>query len=261
MNVEHDWSSPPPPARGPSCPSALTLEQVVAKETPAPELARHLAGCDACAGYLKSLEAAQEDFLRRRPPELFVRQVTARKDAGARGRWGRLGRWLTPALGLSVALGMAVLLVRLPGRETGITLKGSPFAAVYVRGSAAPRPITEGLELRQGDAVRFFYRTDHEGYLAILDLDSRHGASVLFPYGGRAPSKLTPTPSTPEAPLPHTIVLDDAVGPERFVAVFAPEPFALPPLLDALQRTPPGAPVTLSCGGCRVEVLRFQKRP
>lgn len=261
MNVDHDWSIPPAPARGPACPAAATLERLLAKEGQPPDLARHLAGCERCATHLASLEAAQEAFLKRRPPERFLRQLAARPELPSRARCRHLGRWLTPVLGLSVALGMVMLLVPSPRREAGVTLKGSPFSAVYVRRGATPRPITEGLTLRQGDAVRFFFQSDREGYLAILDLDSRRGASVLFPYGGRAPTRIAPTATRAGAPLPHTIVLDDAVGPERFVAVFAPEPFALPPLLDALQHTPPGAPVTLSCGGCRVEVLRFQKRP
>jgi hypothetical protein len=233
----------------------MQLEEWVAGDQVDPSVPSHVARCAHCTGFVQVLEAKQEAFRKSHPPDLFVRQVRARAQAMTRRPWLA---WLSLATAVGVA-GVVAIQILPRNDDLGFTLKGRAFSAVYLRpGMTEAWPIPDDLKMRKGDAVRFFFQAPGDGYLAILDLDGRGEVSVLYPYRGE---RMAPIQKEQVGPLPHSIVLDDAPGPELFVAVFASSPLEVQPLLRALHEQARQSSVSLRCEGCRVQVLRVQKEP
>lgn len=252
MSVER-LSTPPLPRRGPSCPPALRLEELVAGEASSAQEVEHLSGCPACRDYVAALRAEQEAFFRARPAELFERKLAARV-APARRAWRRWV-WVLPAL---AAL---VLVPRFFVAAPPVQLKGGPsFAAFYKRdGMREPLPVTADLRLREKDGLRFSYSSERERYLLILDLDGDGKVTAFFPPQGARSEKVA---AASQRLLPGSVVLDRARGPEWLVAVFSDGPVEVASLVEPLRSTSPlAAQVALSCDGCQVLSLRFQKEP
>lgn len=239
--------------RGTDCPPATILEETLAGES-APAWVSHIAGCDTCGGYLNALAEEQRSFLAQRPPELFVRQVARR---GAANRQPR--RWWTLATGL-VAAAAAVILIPTLILKSGddVRTKGSaPFHVFYKRGASEPAALVPDTHLRAGDLLRFSYRANSDGYLAIMDLDGAGKVTPFFPFGGERSAALHAGEST----LPGSVTLDTAPGPEWLVAIFSTTPFEIAPIAAQLHAHAPGLAVEVTCDGCKVETLRFEKSP
>jgi hypothetical protein len=235
----------------------LKLEELAAGEQASAEIHPHLESCDGCREYVRALQLEQEAFRRSRPAERFVLKLDRRSVAAARSRFGWLGLLGGAATALLVVLALPWIL---SDSDPGdLLLKGSPFTAVYMReGMVSPQQVTSDQRLMRGDAVRFFFRSSSEGFLAIVDLDARGAPTVLFPYGGKELARVEPNAA--EA-LPRSIVLDDAPGPEHFIAVFSRTPRELGPVLRELERQAGQPSVHVECEGCEVHVLRVQKGP
>lgn len=92
-------------------------------------------------------------------------------------------------------------------------------AGLYVYTVANGEPVPYGGEpLGEGDTLAFQVTPrDHEG-VVLLSIDGTGTLTVFFPAEGDAPVPLPP--NGPRTPLPTTVVLDGAPGPEVFVAVF-----------------------------------------
>lgn len=76
----------------------------------------------------------------------------------------------------------------------------------------------DGRALGAGDAIGFQVRPGGYEGVVLLSLDAEGEASLLYPEVGAAPEPIDGDGRT--VPLPGTIVLDDAPGPELFVAIF-----------------------------------------
>ena len=242
---------PPLPVRGPACPPPETLEARVAGDSSAASVQEHLAGCEDCQGYVRALDESADVFRKQRPPELFLRQVHARAERKPRRWW----------VGIGVALAAGLALVGVLPRELGrsaedVRMKGSPFSVVYRRaGMDAPAPVPEDFRARPGDALRFFYRAPRAGFVAVLEVDGTHRASVLYPYGQK---RSTPLEKNRREPLAGALTLDDSPGPEWLVAVFSSTETDLERWRQQLEAAPEEA-AAFQCEGCTVSVLRIQK--
>lgn len=236
------------PARSATCPSAQRLEAYFARES-MPEVEAHLPSCGACAAYVKSLEDERAAFAVQFPTDALLAR---RPQASAPKRvW-----WPWALVGVAASLAMVFAVTRV--KEDDVHLKGSAFSVVVLSpGETQPRAVVHGERLAAGDSLRFRYEAPAAGQLVVLDLDAT-GPSVLVPVGASTPLSIEAGSVT----LPGSIVLDAAVGPEWLVAVYSETPFELAALLEQLRRQrSTDSSITLSCGPCRVETLRFVKGP
>lgn len=210
--------------------------------------AGHVQGCDACTRYCAELTAAQAMFREQARPAAFVSAV-AERNARRKPAW----RWPWAAgVALAAGVGVLVLFVRAPIRPE-VRYKGRGLSVVYLRqGMTEPRVVEPSMRLHPNDALRFFYRSDRPGHLAIFERDGRGEASVLHPF---AQAQSAPLEQDRVAPLEHSVVLDATPGPEWLVAVFCPKPFLAAAVLAQLHADPPA----VSLPGCRVETLRLEK--
>ncbi len=140
--------------------------------------------------------------------------------------------WVAPLL-LAAAVLLAVL-VPLGGEGTGTTAPTDPDVPdirfrggdvqlfVADRGHLAP---WGGEALFEGDVIGLRVdATDHD-HVVVVSVDGEGRASVLWPEGD---ALYEPLRGEGQVPLPGTLTLDDAPGPETFLAIYdTPAPDAL----------------------------------
>lgn len=244
--------TPPLPQRGAQCPPAGALEAWSADEPDAAWVAPHLETCPRCAPYVSGLKAQREAFLKARPTDRFVDQLSR---AGAERGRERSHWWLLVPMG-ALAVGLMTVVVRPPERpETGFTFKGARVSVYAQRGSAPPRVITPDEPLVAGDAVRFQILSDEPGFAAVLERDAVGEVSVIAPFGADRPQPVIAGTTT----LDDSAILDDSVGRVSFVTIFAPAAFDLPRLAAALASHGEEGLAEVPCDGCRIDVLRYEK--
>jgi hypothetical protein len=149
----------------------------------------------------------------------------------------RLAWWASRPLQLAAAFVLLVALVPLgraflsdPPRNRE---KGSATLEMFVKDAAGVREGTEGMRLREGDQVQFRYRALGRRYLFVVSVDGRGVISPLYP-----DSETTSIEVRPDGlhTLEGSVILDDAVGPERFLAVFSDRPLSYQAIEEAVAK-------------------------
>jgi hypothetical protein len=175
---------------------------------------------------------------------------TAEKVA-ARPRFMPRWRW---TLGLALAAGV-LLLARghqvgihpgehLPTPGGTIGIKGTPVLQVFARrhgrgtGDAEVTKVKDGDHLAAGDALRFVLSPTGLPYVLIASVDGAAQTSVYYPFQGEASAEVD---SKDAVPVPGSIVLDQAPGPERIFVIHSERPI--------LARTARAALARLGAGG------------
>jgi hypothetical protein len=171
---------------------------------------------------------------------------TAEKLA-ARPRLPPRWRW---SLGLALPLAAGVLLLarghpvglrlggHLPSPET-IGIKGTPMLQVFARrralGTAAAEvtKVKDGDRLAAGDALRFVLSPTGLPYVLIASVDGAAQTSVYYPFQGEASAEVD---SKGPVPVPGSIVLDQAPGPERIFVIHSERPISASTARAALAR-------------------------
>lgn len=183
-----------------TCLSDLVLDRVLAGELDRPA---HLDGCEGCTARLASLEQDRAGLDGRLWIAGEARKVKRRLPLSG------IVATLAAAAAVAVVSARVIRTDTIPGERA----KGGLALALFVRHGEGPvEEALPGARLVPGDAVRFSLSTSKEGYVAVVGMDDR-GAVTLH--------------AAPEAPLSAgkgqllegSVVLDDAIGPERFVAV------------------------------------------
>lgn len=254
-------SAIPTRQRPESCLSDLALERLLTDEpqTPTARAAAraHLASCARCSQRSDTLAAApvQTPDARwwARPPE------PRRARRVVETRWRVRARLGAGALTLAAAAALVFTLRAKPvtSRAKPMTsiddtrIKGGGFMLELVarRADGRVEPVFEGSVLHPNDAVRFVVTAPEPGQLAVVGLDAAGQVSIYSP--------AAPTTTGPHE-LPGSIVLDDTLGTERFVALLCRE------LLDdaTLRRAAKGGAMTPSLpGSCRQTSLTIRKAP
>lgn len=134
--------------------------------------------------------------------------------------------WFALPLGLLAASAAALVLV--PGlfppgipdapRGDHVGIKGPSDMQLFALHDGALRPY-EGEALGEGDVVGFRVHPGlYGGGVVVLSIDGEGTPSVFYPTSG--PFAHPIAADTGITPLPGTVVLDDAPGPEVFVGVF-----------------------------------------
>jgi hypothetical protein len=132
-------------------------------------------------------------------------------------------RWLRPLLGLALvaavllAVGPRLLSADDAPRLSSPMIKAGEALTLYQLTGEALTPYQPGTALGAGDVVGIRVRhQDHRG-VVVLSVDGNGTVSTFWPEAGERPE---PLPFDGEVPLPGTVILDGAPGPEVFVAVF-----------------------------------------
>lgn len=137
--------------------------------------------------------------------------------------WWR--QWLSLPLLLPVAvaaLALALVVVK-PATEMGSRTRGiqavpEAYLETFVLRDGVGQPWSPEVRLSAGDRVQFAYDAQGQGEtLVLLSMDGEGVLSVFWPESGDVPVAAVPMGRTL---LEGSVELDDADGPEVFVAVF-----------------------------------------
>ncbi len=125
--------------------------------------------------------------------------------------------WFRVLLPVAVAL-LAFVAIRTPDEPTTFGTKGHADLDFYVEQDGSIRPGIEGETLAPGDRVQFTYRADGLDNLVLVNVDGTGALTVFYPEDPDG-EPLAVVPGGRQL-LEGSIQLDDAPGPEVFVAVF-----------------------------------------
>ena len=214
----------------------------------------------ALAARLERLAAEDLAFEREMPWErvkdaIFERagrmpaEAPAAPRAAAGGRFWRL--LLYAAAGAAAAFALAVLVD--PGQPepqqhplTG-RYKADETIQAYVLRDGRPERIEAGARLREGDLLQFRVSSPH-AFLALVGVDGTGVVSRYEPVGGDVSAPFVPGNARP---LADSLQLDDAPGPEVFLAFLSDEAL----LVEDLERAIHDA-ITAEQGGPRAVLER-----
>jgi hypothetical protein len=219
-------------------PSRVVLARHIANDLTATErrdLSRHLASCPTCRGRLARMTAASHSFEARRAHSLALLRWRLAQAQPA----PPIARLVLPAGALAAVLALVVIhagitrAVRRPPTTADTRAvvaapmyKGTLGLQVYARRAKRQFRVRQGMRLTCGDELRFAATTATAGYLTVFSLD---GDDKLTPFYPDSSPDTNPRPLRVSRPgrqlLPGGITLDDAVGPEQLVVVFAQRPF------------------------------------
>lgn len=125
-------------------------------------------------------------------------------------------RSLMPLLAIAAALLMALLVVVQPDDAPDIRPKGSGLK-VYQLGPQGGEPYSPGAAVGENDMLGFSVAASGHRGVVLLSVDGSGAVSVFYPASGDAPE---PLQGEGLVKLPGSVILDDAPGPEIFLAVF-----------------------------------------
>ena len=137
--------------------------------------------------------------------------------------------FLSPGgMGSFAAVGAAALLFTLmpvDGAGPNRTKGGDSRISFFVKSDQGARLGTDGEQLREGQQVQFALRDDIRAKsVVVVGIDGRGSVSTFVAQTLETTSKgAAATPATPNKQrlLPESIILDDAVGAERFFVVYS----------------------------------------
>ena len=96
-----------------------------------------------------------------------------------------------------------------------------PVLEMFVKDADGVRAGIDGMTLRAGDWVQFRYRANGHRYLFIVSVDDEGVLAPLYP---DRRTRSVPIDARGRHVLEGSVILDDAVGPERLYAFFSPAP-------------------------------------
>jgi len=221
------------------CPSEWTLQRLVAEELKGEErdsIAAHTVACAHCRGRVKELDRERDAFLAAHPydeveAEIAERALFVPDDPEIRVGTPWFERWRTPlaALVAGGVAAMAVAMMALPGageREIGAGgdprgIKGITELNAALNRDGDVSEVTDGTRVRAGDELQFSVDMATYDHLVVVGIDGTGDVTVYLPADGGA--------SLPVEPGAGRVIgrgfrLDDAPGPEVFVAFLTDEP-------------------------------------
>ena len=194
----------------------------------ASQIEAHLSHCPHCAQRLASLRQADSLDLQTFSPATASVGILERLERPKR-RWF----WI-PAIALATAL----FFVARP--EPTERIKGGPSIHVYVDDPSGPKAANDGIRLGTGARIQVRYQAAEHGYLFVASRDGRGQRTPLYPD--------TPTESLAidgAGTLDGSIILDDAVGPERIYGFFSTVPLTWTEVDSALAQADPSDPARI----------------
>jgi predicted anti-sigma-YlaC factor YlaD len=202
----------------------LDLEPVAPE--PRARVEAHARRCSACAERRAAHAALIAQFRASVLPRTVEAVTARRRDRLRRGWWA----WL------AVPVAAAVLLLVVGRHRAGIRVGGDAGSDLGVKGGAlfevfARRAgaglevdgptvvrVRDGMRLAPGDALRFVLFPSGLPYVLIASVDGAGQVSIYYPFHGEESALVG---GAGAIPVPGSIVLDAAPGPERLFVIYS----------------------------------------
>jgi hypothetical protein len=216
-----------------ACFSDLALDRLrIGELGPTSDLAIHVNGCARCAARLAALRADARPFT----DDLLVARLAAAVRAQARAQARARGRRLAMPLwsgGLAAAALLLLYVHVRPPTSPSLRSKGRGALELVVRhADGRVEPVVAKTLLHAGESVRFIVSTDEGGYLAIVGVDARKVVTAYHPATGQA----RPIAAGPRQLVDGSVILDDAPGAERMIAVVCARPLSVDAITSAARQ-------------------------
>jgi hypothetical protein len=187
-------------------------------------VASHLHQCDYCAAYVKNMRGERERFLNEFP------DAAVPDDIGKVVRFRPRHPLLALAATLIVAVGAGTLLV---DRTADVNrLKGAVALQLFVDDSTGVSVVRQEPVASPGERIQFTYSCGTDRYFILTSIDASGRISTFYPAGGDRSILLEPGN---DLPLPNSIILDDYIGDELFIAVFSAHPLQVAVVVDKIR--------------------------
>jgi hypothetical protein len=223
------------PVRAEGCPTAWALQRHAMDELRGDErdeMAEHVARCAACREHLMGLDSAREAFLAERPFTTVEADVAERATflpddpeiEVEASTWSKLRLGLVSFAAGAVAMIVTVVFMPWPGDEyvpPHDGLKGTTGLHAALLRDGAVSQVEPGETLRAGDEVQFRVDTGGYAHVVVVGIDGRGEVAVYQPLDGEHSLAVEPGAGRT---LEGGFRLDDAPGPEVWIAFFTDEP-------------------------------------
>jgi hypothetical protein len=211
--------------------SALAIAKLLAGTEPSAPHQMHLADCDVCRAQVDEARSAGADFTSRVFPRTLP-VVTRRRPAWAGWRLPASTGWFIRTIFLPAAAAVATAIflfairkpeeeLRAPPGVLEVQARGAHSLDVYAQRDGRVFRVANGDAMYPGDAIRFVVHPDGKRWILVVSVDGTGATTVYHPFGGSAS---TPLPPGKRIEIDGSIILDDALGPERIFAVFSDRP-------------------------------------
>lgn len=202
----------------------------------------HLQCCPVCSAVIDEMNADETAFLSEIYPDTVdgvTKRVLAESSEKNSSRHARYVPRVALGLAASVAIALASYVFfshpsQSPSNagEPYLGAKGDLGLEVFCRRAGRVFQVHEGDALFAGDMLRFVPHFEgHLRYVMVVAIDAAGTMSRYFPPGSDEAAAV----DRPGEPLPGSIILDDATGPERILLLASPAPFDFAAVQTALK--------------------------
>ena len=210
-------------------PTKLDLETYVAggcSDFDRTRIRQHLNECFSCRGLVNALEEERLSFLQAMPFEKTITELPRiRRQTPQRRAIYSLAACLTLLLGLGAFFAA--------NRPDTFRSKGGVAIGIFVKTRDGRILSRKDNVYRPGEQIQFVYSCGAESHFALMSLDERGSLTLFHPQGA---DSLTTLEKGRDLPLPSSIVLDDYLGREMYVAVFSRLPRPLQDVKSAIVK-------------------------
>ena len=213
---------------GPGCPSDFTLDRLHAGELAKEEaqrLEQHVSGCTDCTARLAERRAGF-DAVDGVDPRAMLARIRAGLDRPP-PLHHRLLRYFAPLVAVATAAVVVVLV--LPGDETGTRMKGTATLHVFRLTGDHAEEVVSGGTFAAGDRLRFAVDLPDPGQVRVLGVESSGALYTAWPLGSEQQTHLS---AGNAIELPGAVELDAQPGRETLYLVHCPAESA-PPRCDS----------------------------
>lgn len=199
----------------------ITLAAYLAGDLEAEEAKRlkeHLPTCTECESYLMSLKREQKAFLEKFPFVSSTYETAPKKII----QFPVYYRYLALAA-LFLLMVTGPLIYFNTYRQSEYHLKGKTGTRILVKNLAGTIEERDVHQYYPQEQIQFLYSCSERTYFMLLSIDEKGNITTYFPQQGDSSSVLSPGV---DLPLNNSIMLDDYIGEELFMAFFADHQFS-----------------------------------
>ncbi|MBD3319664.1 MAG: DUF4384 domain-containing protein [Chitinivibrionales bacterium] len=198
-------------------------------DTEKAEISRHCAQCPSCAKYLKRLETENAAFLSEHP---FDKRTFE--------HGGRVNKLRPLILRYAYALAASLILMlsgyiyyqhTLSGKA--YQTKGTVDLKMYVKTPGGVIESRTDQTYAPGEQIQFTYSCGSENKFMLLSIDQTGTITTYYPPKGDSSVVLE---KGQDLPLPNSIILDEYIGEELFLAVFSRNKMAVSQVVGMLWK-------------------------
>ncbi len=190
-------------------------------------VAKHLTTCLECNRKLEQLKRERTEFLQAHPFESFASRAQARRRSSAL----QVGPVYALAATLVLVVGLSIVL-RPRQKAEAFRVKGASGIALFVKSGEESVEKRADNVYHPGEYVQITCSCAEADKLILLSIDEAGGISTYFPAQGDTSVAVA---KGQNVPLPNSILLDDYLGKELFVAVFSRQPLYVPAVLETIR--------------------------